>query len=319
MDDAVALEALPHGEGLPAARVGAGEGAQVLVEGFDVVLQVEHRGERPVAAVPGAPEDHAHVGVDALMLLQEPGVPEHLAALVAPQGEPVLLLPVLQVLRPGLSREAAALLLAGVPPVHLLVPLQLAGEGEPHLASLVGALVRRQLGVLLAHVGLELLVLPELQPAALELANVLPLLPRVYAAHVPGPVRVGGEGLPAAVRGAQKRPDAAVAEVVPRQVVGAAEGLAAAVAAARVRLHSRVFTQVSVQLPLLVVGRRAAGDRADETLLRLRFTLHFCGVEGRRPPRGENTRFRADHVLRLDSGGASHNPLRRDATSATRK
>lgn len=154
MDNAVTLEALPHGEGLPAACVGAGEGPQLLVEGADVALKVENCGERPVTAVPGAPEDHTRLRVDALMLLQEPGVPEHLGALVALQDEPVLLVPVLQVLCPGLSCEAAALLVAGVPSVHLLVSLQLAGEGESHLAAFISALVSGQLGVLITHVGL---------------------------------------------------------------------------------------------------------------------------------------------------------------------
>lgn len=45
MDDTVALEALLHSEGLPAALVGAGEGPKLLMEGVDVALQVEGRGE----------------------------------------------------------------------------------------------------------------------------------------------------------------------------------------------------------------------------------------------------------------------------------
>ncbi len=212
------------------------------------------------------------------MLLQEPGVPEHLAALVALQDEPVLLLPVLQVLCPGLSCEAAALLLAGVPSVHLLVSLQLAGEGESHLAAFISALVRGQLGVLITHVGLKLLVLPELEPAALIFAHILLLLLGVNAADVSGPVCVGGEGLRAAILGAAKRLHAAVTELMSRQVVGTTERLTAAAELTRVRLHSRVFTQVSVQLPLLVISRRAVGKRADETFLRLRFSLHFCGI-----------------------------------------
>lgn len=274
VDDAVALEALPHGEGLPAAPLGTGEGPKLLVEGADVALQVKKRGIRPAAAVPGALEDHARLGVDALMLLQEPGVPEHLVALVAHQDTPVLLLPVLQVLCPGLSCEAAALVFAGVPSMHLLVALQLAGDGEPHLAVLIGARVRGQLRVLLAHVGLELLVLLELEPAVLELAGVLLLLPRVNAADMSGPVGVGGEGLLAAVLGAPKGLHAAVTEFVSRHMVGAAERLTATVARAREGLHSGVFTQVCVEFPLFVVSRRAAGDRADVPFERLRFSFH---------------------------------------------
>lgn len=215
-----------------------------------------------------------------LMLLQEPRVPEHLVALVTLQEDPVLFLPVLQVLSPGLSREDAALLLAGVTSVHLLVALQPAGEGEPHLAAFEGALIGRQLGVLLAHVGLELLVLPELQPAALHFADVLLLLLAVNAADVSGPVRVGGEGLRAAVHRAAEGLRAAVTELVPRQVIGAAEGLGAAIVLARVRLHPRVFAQVSVQFPLFVINSRAGGKRADVTFVRNRFSFHFCGIEG---------------------------------------
>lgn len=37
----MALEALPHGKGLPATCVGAGERLELLVEGADVTLQVE--------------------------------------------------------------------------------------------------------------------------------------------------------------------------------------------------------------------------------------------------------------------------------------
>lgn len=188
MDDTVALEALLHSEVLPTALVGAGEGPQLLVEGADVALQVEGGGERPLAAISGALEDYSLLTVDVLMLLQEPGVPEHLAALVTTQAGTVLLLPVLHILGPGLSSEGAALLLAGVTSVHLLMSLQFAGEGEPHLASFISALVRRQLGVLLTHVGLQLLVLLELEPAAVKRAHILPVLLAVDAADVSGPV-----------------------------------------------------------------------------------------------------------------------------------
>lgn len=101
----------------------------------------------------------------------------------------------------------------------------------------------------------------------------------MHAAHVPGPVRVGGEGLRAAVHGALKRPRAAVAELVPRQVIGAAEGLGAALVLTLVRLHPRVFTQVRVQLPLLVISGRAVDERADETFVRLRVRFHFLGID----------------------------------------
>lgn len=212
------------------------------------------------------------------MLLQEPGVPEHLATLLAPQVASVLLLPVLHILSPGLSSEGAALLLAGITSVHLLMSLQFAGEGEPHLAAFISALVRGKLGVLLTHVGLELLVLLELKPTAVNFTHVLPLLLGVDAADMSGPVCVGGEGLSAAVHGAVKRLLPAVSELMSCQVIEAAEGLPAAVVLTCVRLHSRVFTQVSVQFPLFVIRRRAAGKRADVTFVRLRFNFHFCGI-----------------------------------------
>lgn len=232
MDNAVTLETLLHGEGLPTASVGAGEGPLLLVEGVDVALQVEGRGERPVAALPGALENHSCVRMDALMLLQEPGVPEHLGAAITPEEEPVLLLPVPQVVCPGLPCEAAGLLLAGISSVHLLVSLQLTWEGESHVAAFISALVRWQLSVLLTHVGLQLLVLLELEPAALKLTDVFLVFLSVDAAEVPGPVGVGGEGLRAALCTALEGLHAAVGELVPGQVIGAAEGLTAAVVAA---------------------------------------------------------------------------------------
>lgn len=82
MDDAVTLKTPLHGECLPAARVRASPGPQLLVERVNVTLQVERGGERPVATIPGAQKDHSGVGVDTLMLLQEPGIPKLLAALV---------------------------------------------------------------------------------------------------------------------------------------------------------------------------------------------------------------------------------------------
>lgn len=181
------------------------------------------------------------------MLLQEPGVSEHLVALIAPQARSVLL-PVLHTLRPGLGGEGATLLLARITSVHLLMSLQLAGEGEPHLATLISALVRGQLGVLLTHMRLQLLVLLKLKTTTVNFTHIhlVLLLIGVDSADVSGPVGVGGEGLSAAVHGASKRLQPVVSEVVSGQVIEAAEGLAAAVVLTCVRLHSGVFTQVSI-------------------------------------------------------------------------
>lgn len=66
------LEAALHGESPPAAVMSADEGAQVLVEGADVALQVEHGGVGAVTALSGALVDDPGVGVDALVLLEEP-------------------------------------------------------------------------------------------------------------------------------------------------------------------------------------------------------------------------------------------------------
>lgn len=107
-----------------------------------------------------------------LMLLQRPGILEHLAAMVTPENGAVLLPRVLQVLGPSVPREGAALLLAGVAFVYLLVSLQPAGEGEPHVAAFMAARVRWQLRMLLAHVGLEQLVLLEAEAAAVKLAHI---------------------------------------------------------------------------------------------------------------------------------------------------
>lgn len=80
--------------------------------------------------------------------------------------------PVGQVICPRFPGEGAARLGAGVAAVHLLVPLEFTRETEPHDAALDRTLVLRQVRVLLAHVGLQQLVLLELQAAALVRAEV---------------------------------------------------------------------------------------------------------------------------------------------------
>lgn len=87
--DAVTMEALFHGELLPTPRVSANIGPQLLVERANVALQVEHFGERPATAHVGTQEDHPCVSVNALVLLQEPGVTEHFAALVTFEDSPI--------------------------------------------------------------------------------------------------------------------------------------------------------------------------------------------------------------------------------------
>lgn len=154
----------------------------------------------------------------------------------------MLLLPVLDVLSPGLACEDAAFLLAGITSVHLLVSLQFAGDGEAHLASFISALVRGKLSVLFAHVGFKLLVLPELEPTTLELAYILLVLLGVEAVHMSGPVRAGAEGLLAAIFSAGKQLQAAVAELMPGQVIRPSERLPTAVSVTCVRLYSCVFT-----------------------------------------------------------------------------
>lgn len=191
----------------------------------------------------------------------------------------MLLLPVLQVLGPGLSGEGAGLLFTGVPSVHLLVSLQLAREREAHLAAFISALVRGQLGVLFTHVGFKLLVLLKFESTTLKCTYILPLLLGVNAAYVSGPVRVGSKGLRASVHGAVKGLRAAVGELMSGQVILATEGFPAAVALTRERLHSRVFTQMSVEFPLFVVSRRAVRERADVTFVLLLFSFHFSGIE----------------------------------------
>lgn len=190
----------------------------------------------------------------------------------------MLLLAVVQVVGPGLPGEVATLLRARVTSVDLLMPLQLARKSEAHFTAFVGAPVRRQLGVLLTHVAFQLFVLPELQSAAVEPAHVLLAVRAVDAADVPSPVGVGGEGFLAAVRGAAKRFHAAVAEVMPGQVILAAEGLSTTVAVTCIRFDSRVLTQMSVQFPLFVISRRTSSKRADITLVYLPISFHCRGI-----------------------------------------
>lgn len=183
-----------------------------------------------------------------------------------------------QVVGPGLPGEPATLLRARVTSVDLLMPLQLARKGEAHFTPFVGAPVRGHLGVLLAHVRLQLLVLPELQATAVEPAQVALPVRAVHAADVPGPVGVGGEGFHAAVHGAAERLRAAVAEVMPGQVILTAEGLSTSVAATCERFSSRVFTQMRVQFPLFVISCRTSRKRANKTLVSLRFSFHCRGI-----------------------------------------
>lgn len=148
--------------------------------------------------------------------------------------------PVGQVIRPRLPGEGAARLGAGVAAVHLLVALEFTGEAEPHGAALGRAPVLGQVRVLLAHVGLQQLVLPELQAAALVRTEVSARA--VAAADVALPVGVGGESLGAALHGAGERFVSVVDQLMTRQMVRAAERLPAALVSTRVRLHSGVFT-----------------------------------------------------------------------------
>lgn len=83
------MEALFHGELFPTAYVCANPRPQLLVEGADVALEVEHGGEGPVTTPVGTQEDHTRVSMDTLMLLQEPGVTEHFAALITFEDSPV--------------------------------------------------------------------------------------------------------------------------------------------------------------------------------------------------------------------------------------
>lgn len=80
MYDSVPQQTLLHGEGPAASRVVAGERSQLVVKGPHVALQVEGGGEGAVAVIARAPVHQPRVGVHALMLLQEPGVPKSLAA-----------------------------------------------------------------------------------------------------------------------------------------------------------------------------------------------------------------------------------------------
>lgn len=200
------------------------------------------------------------------------------------QDSPVLLLPVIQIVGPGLPSEAAFLLRARVTSVDLLMPLQLARKGEPHFTTVVRAPVRRQLGVLFAYVGFKLFVLLELESAAVPPARVLLPVRTVHAADVPVSIGVRGEGVLAAVHRASKRLHATVTQVMPAQVVLATEGLPATVAVTCKRFHSRVLAQMSVQLPLFVISRLASNKRADITFLYFRASCHCWGIN--KPSRG---------------------------------
>lgn len=83
------MEALLHGELFPTAYVCANPRPQLLVEGADVALEVEHGGEGPVTTPVGTQEDHTRFSMNTLMLLQEPGVTEHFAALITFEDLPV--------------------------------------------------------------------------------------------------------------------------------------------------------------------------------------------------------------------------------------
>lgn len=115
----------------------------------------------------------------------------------------------------------------------------MAGLTEPHGAALESAVELWNVGMLLTHVGFEQLVLPELQAAVLESADVFAR--GAVAVDVALPVRVGGESLGAALHGAGKRFLSTVDQLMTRQMKRAAERLSAALVPTRVRLHSGVF------------------------------------------------------------------------------
>lgn len=95
--------------------------------------------------------------------------------------------------------------------------------------------------MLLTHVGLQQLLLLELQPTAFIFALVLLVLLSVDSSHVSGSVCVGGEGLLAAVLGALKGLHPGVCELMSGQMVGAAEGLPAELAGLYAVQHFTVF------------------------------------------------------------------------------
>lgn len=74
-----------HGKGLSTASMRTGEGPQLLMEGANVVLQVEWCGEGPFTTLSGTFQHQAHLRVNLLVLLQKPRIPEHLVALVTRQ------------------------------------------------------------------------------------------------------------------------------------------------------------------------------------------------------------------------------------------
>lgn len=131
----------------------------------------------------------------------------------------------------------------------------------------------RYIGMLLAHVGFEELVLPEFKATVLESADISARA--VVAINVTLSVEVGGKSIRAASHGAGEWFLSTVNQLVTRKMVRAAERLSTVLMLARVRLHSGVFTQMCVELPLFVVGRSATLKRTEITLGFLSFALHF--------------------------------------------
>lgn len=80
--NAVTMETLLHGEHFPTANLCANPGPQLLVERANVALKVEYGGKRPATTLVGTQEDHTRVSMNTLVLLKEPGVAEHFAALI---------------------------------------------------------------------------------------------------------------------------------------------------------------------------------------------------------------------------------------------
>lgn len=234
------IETVFHGEAPPTTRVCAGEGPLLLMEGADVAKQVEAGGVGPLAVLSGTFQNYPSVAVDDLMLLQVPAVRESLGAVTAAELGPMPLSPVGQILGPRLPTEVAALLGAGISSVHFLMAFELTGHAEAHVAAAVRTPVLRGVGVELAHVGLQQLLLLELLAAALVATDVGTR--PVVAADVALAVGIGGESLCAVVLGARERSLSAVSQRVTRQVVRARERLPAVLMRARVRLDSGVFT-----------------------------------------------------------------------------
>lgn len=260
------VQTLFHSEGFLAVGSLTFKGALLLVEGQDVVLQVEGSGVGPVAALSWTLEHNSFRQVNLLVLLKEPGVLELLIALVA-QDHVLVVTLVLKILCPGFSDKGTAFLFARITFMHLLMTFQFAGHWETLLTAFKVTLERQEVGVFIL-MDFKLVILLEGLSTATVHAHIQLVLVLVLAKHMLFQVGFGGERVFTSIMFTLKRLVSAVRQLVSGKVEVSREAFTTAFMLTHKGFLPGVLAHVCLQLPRLVKRCITVLERANEVFNR---------------------------------------------------